>query len=257
MNIKYKPYFDFSGGFNDATTQDLLKENEVSVLENMDITEQGALNIRNGAMKINNTSKGKEITQRFEYLVRDTPRILEVYDEKLYRIEQLGDVLVQDINSDKPYFLQQQDVLYCCDGKNIYEIGGKDYFSNVGTVNIKEGDIVQIATDFSATGIIGYFYKALANLGEIDLNSENYNNDVRWIDCTDILGATSSIVRTLKAYQAGQAEVTQISVFGEVVEGGYVTVNIHGAEYDINVSTGDSARQVATKIAATSFPDIQ
>ena len=254
MNIKYKPYFDFSGGFNDATTQDLLKENEVSVLENMDITEQGALNIRNGAVKINNTSKEKEITRRFEYLVRDTPRILEVYGKKLYRIEQLGDVLVQDINSDKPYFLQQQDVLYCCDGKNIYEIGGKDYFSNVGTVNIKKGDIVQIATDFSATGIIGYFYKALANFGEIDLSSENYNNDVRWIDCTDILGATSSVVRTLKAYQAGQAEVTQISVFGEVVEGGYISINIHGAEYDVNVSTGDSARQVASKISATTFP---
>lgn len=254
MSMKYKSYFNFSGGFNDSTTQDLLKENEVSVLENMDITEQGALNIRNGAMKINDTSKGFNITKRFEYLVRDNSRILEVYDQKLYRIEPTVDVLLQDIGCDKPYFLQQMDVLFVCDGVNIYEIGGKDYFSNSGTVDIKFEDIVQIADDFSGTGTIGYFYKALANLGEIDLGAENYNNTARWEDCTDILGATSNTVRTLKPYKAGKAEITQISVFNDVTEGGYVTVNLHGADYDIDVTTGDSARTVAGKIAATTFP---
>ncbi|GEM_PF-1549339 len=254
MALEYKGYFDFSGGYNDLTSEDILKDNELSMLVNAEITEKGAIKIRNGTVNINETSKGYEITRRYEYLVRDTPRTLEVYNEKLYKITDAGDVLLQDIGSDKPYFLRQQDVLYVCDGVNIYEVGGKNYFSNSGTVDIKFGDIVQIGDDFSATGIIGYFYQAQANLGETDLSAENYTNIARWDDVTDVLGATSRIVRTLKPYEAGEKEVVQISVFNDVIDGGYVTVNIHGSEYDVNVSTGDTARQVATKIANATFP---
>ena len=254
MSFKIKKYFDFSGGYNDETSEDVLKDNELSVMMNAVITEKGAIKIRNGTVNINDISKGYNITRRFEYLIRDNSRILEVYNEKLYRVESSGDILLQDIGSDKPYFLQQQDTLYCCDGVNIYEIGGKDYFSNVGTVDIKAGDIVQIADDFSATGIIGYFYKALANLGETDLSSANYNDTVKWIDCTDILGATSSVVRALKEYESGNAEITQISVFESVINGGYITVNLHSSDYDVNVSTGDTAREVATKIATLTYP---
>ncbi len=254
MSLEYKGYFDFSGGYNDLTAEDILKDNVLTNLINADITEKGAIKIRNGTVNINEVSKNTEITRRYEYLIRDTSRILEVYNKKLYKVTYGGDVLLQNINNNRPYFLRQQDALYCCDGVNIYEIGGKDYFSNSGTVSIKFGDIVQIADDFSATGIIGYFYQAQANLGETDLSAENYNNVARWNDVTDVLGATSSIVRTLKAYEAGKKEVVEISVFNEVVDGGYITINIHGSEYDINVSTGDSARQVATKIAARTYP---
>ena len=45
--MNYKNYF---GGFNDTTVQDILKDNELSVCENVVITQKGAL----GLMKRNN-----------------------------------------------------------------------------------------------------------------------------------------------------------------------------------------------------------
>ena len=127
MNLEYKGYFDFSGGFNDTTIQDTLKDNELSVCENVKITQNGALSIRDGTDNVNNASKGYDITRRFEYLLMDESRILEVYNKNLYKIGDT-DVLLQELNSEKPYFLQQQNVLYVCDGDEIYELGNKDYF---------------------------------------------------------------------------------------------------------------------------------
>jgi hypothetical protein len=251
--LQYKGYFDFSGGYNDSTSEDSLKDNELSALTNAVITEQNAIKIRNGTSPIGD-NKGYNITQRFEYLVRDNSIILEIYNKKLYKTDLVGDdELILSLNSDKAYFLQQQDVLYVCNGANIYEIGGKDYYSNV-TATIKSNDIVQITDDFSAVGIRGHFYKALANLGEIDLSAENYNNSARWEDCTDIVGATSSIARILKAYEAGKKEIVKLSVFNTVIESGYITINLHGTNYDVNLSSGDSARTVASKIATATFP---
>ena len=131
--IQYKGYFDFSGGYNDTTVQDLLKDNELSVCENIIIKQKGELNLRDGVVKINSISKGFNITKRHEYFVLDNSIILEVYDKKLYKVGN-PDTLLTTLNSDKPYFLQQQNVLYCCDGKEIYEIGNKDYFSNIKVV---------------------------------------------------------------------------------------------------------------------------
>ena len=80
--MRYKEYFNFSGGYNDTSAQDILKENELSVCENVNISPRGELSIRNGTAKINDTSKGHEITKRFEYLIRDTSIVLEVYNKK-------------------------------------------------------------------------------------------------------------------------------------------------------------------------------
>ena len=114
--MRYKEFFDFSGGYNDTSVQDLLKKDELSVCENVNISPRGELTIRNGTAKLNDVSKGHEITKRFEYLVRDTSIVLEVYNKKLYKVGS-PDVLLQTLNTDKPYFLQQFDVLFCCDGK--------------------------------------------------------------------------------------------------------------------------------------------
>jgi hypothetical protein len=250
--VKYKRYFDFSGGYNDTSVQDRLKENELSACENMNISPRGELILRNGTAKINDTSKGYEITKRFEYLIRDTSIILEVYNKKLYKVGN-PDVLLQSLNTDKPYFLQQFDVLYCCDGNEIYEIGNKDYFSNIGIVDIKENDIVQIADDFSLQTIAGNFYKSKVNQGEIDLSIANYSDTTKWENVTDIRYATSNIARPLKAYEAGTKEKTTISVFNSVSATGYISIYLNKVEYKINVTSGQDAREVATAIGNTTF----
>ena len=249
--IQYKGYFDFSGGYNDTTTQDLLKDNELSVCENIIIKQKGELNLRDGVVKINSISKGFNITKRHEYLVLDNSIILEVYDKKLYKVGN-PDTLLTTLNSDKPYFLQQQNVLYCCDGKEIYEIGNKDYFSNI-KVDIKKDDIIQITDDFSVEELRGKFFKALKDMADKDLSTTDFTVAADWTDVTDILGATSNIVRPLKAYDAGKKEKVIISVFDDVTNSGYVSIYLDNEEYQINVTSGQTARDVATAIANTSF----
>lgn len=249
--IQYKGYFDFSGGYNDTTVQDLLKDNELSVCENIIIKQKGELNLRDGIVKINSTSKGFNITKRYEYFVLDNSIILEVYDKKLYKVGN-PDTLLTTLNSDKPYFLQQQNVLYCCDGKEIYEIGNKDYFSNI-KVDIKKDDIIQITDDFSVEELRGKFFKALKDMTDKDLSTTDFTVAADWTDVTDILGATSNIVRPLKAYNAGKKEKVIISVFDNVTNSGYVSIYLDNEEYQINVTNGQTARDVATAIANTSF----
>ena len=249
--IQYKGYFDFSGGYNDTTVQDLLKDNELSVCENIIIKQKGELNLRDGVVKINSISKGFNITKRYEYFVLDNSIILEVYDKKLYKVGN-PDILLTTLNLDKPYFLQQQNVLYCCDGKEIYEIGNKDYFSNI-KVDIKKDDIVQITDDFSVEELRGKFFKALKNMTNKNLSTTDFTVAADWTDVTDILGATSDIVRPLKAYNAGKKEKVIISVFDNVTTSGYVSIYLDNEEYQINVTSGQTARDVATAIANTSF----
>ena len=249
--IQYKGYFDFSGGYNDTTVQDLLKDNELSVCENIIIKQKGELNLRDGVVKINSISKGFNITKRYEYFVLDNSIILEVYDKKLYKVGN-PDTLLTTLNSDKPYFLQQQNVLYCCDGKEIYEIGNKDYFSNI-KVDIKKDDIIQITDDFSVEELRGKFFKALKDMADKDLSTTDFTVAEDWTDVTDILGATSNIVRPLKAYNAGKKEKVIISVFDNVTNSGYVSIYLDNEEYQINVTSGQTARDVATAIANTSF----
>lgn len=249
--MQYKEYFDFSGGYNDTTVQDLLKDNELSVCENIIIKQKGELNLRDGVVKINSIPKGFNITKRYEYFVLDNSIILEVYDKKLYKVGN-PDTLLTTLNSDKPYFLQQQNVLYCCDGKEIYEIGNKDYFSNI-KVDIKKDDIIQITDDFSVEELRGKFFKALKDMTDKDLSTTDFTVAEDWTDVTDILGATSNVVRPLKAYNAGKKEKVIISVFDNVTNSGYVSIYLDNEEYQINVTSGQTARDVATAIANTSF----
>ena len=250
--MQYKQYFDFSGGYNDTSAQDILKENELSVCENVNISPRGELSIRNGTAKINDTSKGHEITKRFEYLIRDTSIVLEVYNKKLYKAGS-SDALLQSINADKPYFLQQFDVLFCCDGKEVYEIGNRDYISNVGKVDIKTDEIVQLADDFATQTIAGNFYKSKVNQNDIDLKTANYQDTTKWQNVTDIRYATSNIVRALKAYEAGTREKTIISIFNSVTTAGYISIFLNNKEYKVNVTKNQDARAVATLIGGTSF----
>ena len=96
--------------------------------------------------------------------------------------------------------------------KEAYEIGNKDYFSNIGKVDIKEGNIIQLTDDFATQTIAGNFYKSKVNQGEIDLNVANYQDTTKWDNVTDIRYAISNVVRPLKPYEAGTKENTNINI---------------------------------------------
>lgn len=222
MSLTYKEYFKFDGGFNDSTLQDSLKENELSVCNNVVINELGALTMRKGTDKINSTSYGKNVTRRFEYLVNDNSNILEVRDKALYRIRPNNtEIKLATLIHDKPYFNQQQSVVYISDGSKIYELGGKDYFSNSGReVDIKVGDIVQIANDYEVdTSIIGKFYKSKTKREKVNLLEETYTNTTNWEEVTDILHNTSTVFREVEEYDASETEKITFEFFGEAVPG--------------------------------------
>lgn len=244
----YNDYYDFSKGYNDTSAEDSLDKEELVACENTVVKENGALHVRNGTSKLNAVSKGYEITRRFEYLIRNTSRVLETYDKKLYRTGST-DTLLTALSSDRPVFLQQQDVLYAMDGSNIYEIGQKDYFSNIGTVDIKLNDIVQIADDFTGSnGVIGHFYQAKAVRTGIDLKADNYTDTANWSDVTDIVGATSSVVRPITKYETLAKEVAKLSLFGTTQYAGTITLSLNGNSYNFSLATGLTAANAASAI---------
>lgn len=253
MNYNYKPYFDFSGGYNDTTNQDLLKENELSICENIDLMPRGELSIRRGTEKINANSKGYDIDRRFEYLIRDTTLTLEVYNRGLYKVKPYNpDVLLMSCDVDAK-FLQQFDVLYVSTLNQIYELGNRDYYSNSGTVTIEIGDIVQLTDTFSNENIAGKFYRAKIKIIDIDLNTATYTDTTKWEDVTDIRYATSNVIRPIKPYVAGKKEKITITVFNTVTAAGYISIYLDNKEYKINVTADQDARAVATAIGGTTF----
>ena len=90
-------------------------------------------------------------------------------------------------------------------------------------------------------------------MADKDLSTTDFTVAEDWTDVTDILGATSNVVRPLKAYNAGKKEKVIISVFDNVTNSGYVSIYLDNEEYQINVTSGQTARDVATAIANTSF----
>ena len=48
-------------------------------------------------------------------------------------------------------------------------------------------------------------------------------------------------------------EIVKISIFESVTKTGYVTINLNGTSYNVNVTSGDTSWNVTTKIAAKVF----
>lgn len=245
--IIYREYLDFSGGFNDTTAEDLLKDTELVLCDNMVISEGGALNVRNGTSIVNGDSANNaHYTKLFEYIVKSQSILVEVLDKKLYikhgdNVAQLLDV---ELATDKPNFLQQQNVLYILDGDEIYEFGQKDYFSNVGTLDIKQGDVVQ-CTDGTADEYVGRFYQALADIAGVDLSTENYGDTAKWADVTYLEGAISNVLRPLKKYDMAQPEITQFYFFGTTVYDGIISISLNGNVYPYEVGKDATAENTA------------
>lgn len=251
-NIAYREYQNFSGGFNDTTSEDLLKDTELVLCDNMIVSEGGALDVRHGTSVVNgDSSQNGHYTKLFEYIVKSKSILVEVFNKKLYIKD--GDTVKQlmetELATDKPNFLQQQDVLYILDGNEIYEFGQKDYFSNIGTVDIKQGNIVQCA-DGTDEKYVGKFYQALSDIGSIDLATANYSDTAKWTDVTYMDGAISNIVRPIKKYDVTKPETTNFVTFNSTVAEGSISISLNGKVFSYTVKGGLSAEQVAAQFVS-------
>lgn len=251
QNITYK---DYTGGYNDTVTPYNIKANELRAIENYNIKKiAGGLAMRKGIDKINEISLNGNITRRIEYFLRLTSRKVFIMDKKLYFDGDPVSKLTVDI--DKPHFLQRQDVLYISDHTSIYEYGQKDYFSNVGTVTIVTGDIVQVATTHANPLIRGNFYKAKSNLGSTNLATEDYTVTARWDNVTDISGVISNVMRPVKAFDPSKIEKFTLQITSPCTSSGSVTVTVNDVAVNIAVTSGDTLNSVATKINAGAYPN--
>lgn len=252
-------YDDYSGGYNDTVTPYKMKNNELRIIENYDITKTiGGLPLRKGTSKINETSLSGNITRRIEYFLRLDSRKVIVID-KVVNFDDEGTLTpLVTVDIDKPYFIQKKNVLYISDNTNIYEYGQKDYFSNIGETDIITDDIIQVATTHSNTSIRGNFYKAKADYSALDLAIEDYTVTANWDDVTDINGMISNVTRAVKAFEPSEAETFTITVTDHCVVSGNIEVTTHvvyeATVKSISVFTGESTSQIATKIGAESYP---
>jgi len=249
---------DFSGGYNDTATPYKIKQNELSIGENCDITKTiGGLPIRKGTSKINDSSYNGEITRRIEYYLKlDTRKVIVI--DKVVNFDDgttLTPIITVDI--DRPHFIQRQEVLYISDNTNLYEYGQKDYFSNIGVVDIKTDDIVQVSDDYTTTSIRGNFYKAKADYVALDLKTEDYTVTARWEDATDIKGVISNVTRTVKAFDPSRDETFTLTITDGATTAGTLEVTTYVGEdktiTSVAVASSDSQNQVATKLGAGAY----
>ena len=245
--ISYREYQNFSGGFNDTTSEDLLKDTELVLCDNMVVSEGGALDVRHGTSIVNGSyTNNGHYTKLFEYIVKSRSLLVEVLDRKLFLKD--GDTVRQildtELASDKPNFLQQQDVLYILDGKEIYEFGQKDFFSNIGTVTIEKDHIIQCADD-APEEYVGKFYQALTDIGSIDLATEDYSDTEKWQDVTYMRGAISNIIRPLKKYDVTKAETTNFVIFNSTTAEGTISISLNANVYSFTFKAGKTAEDVA------------
>jgi len=242
-------YKDFTGGYNDTVTPYNIKPNELRTIENYNIKKTvGGLPLRKGTEKINSDSLDGNITRRIEYFLRLISRKVFIKDKEMFFDGDPTSLLTVDI--DKPHFLQRVDVLYISDNTDIYEYGQKDYFSNVGTVTIVSGDIVQVATTHANPLIRGDFFKAKSALGSTNLATEDYTVTARWEDVTDINGVISSVVRPIKAFNASKVEKFTLQITNPCTTTGSLGITVNNVTVSIAVTTGDTLNAVATKINA-------
>jgi len=240
-------YKDYTGGYNDTVSPYNISTNELRVIENCNIKKTvGGLPMRKGTDKINTDSLNGNITRRIEYFLRLISRKVFIKDKKMYFDGDPTELLTVDI--DKPHFIQRSDVLYVSDNTDIYEYGQKDYFSNVGTVDIVTGDIVQVASTHSNPLIRGNFYKAKSNLGLTDLTIEDYTVIADWEDVTDINDVISNVIRPVKAFDPSRVEVFTIVITNPCTLTGSLDITVDGNKTTIAVTNGDTVNAVATKI---------
>lgn len=208
---------DFSGGMNDTTPPDNMKDNEVRKLENAHPALRGGFEKRSGNSNVNTTSYKDGITdvnvdQVIEWIFDDgSTQLFCMINNVLYLVNQSTGVLtassIGTLNRATIAYVIYNGMMYFCDGLNYYVYGIFDYYTNSGfninigaydNVTLQQGDIVKNyphSTHATLKGVAGHYYQANAYMASEDIRASSFGDTAIWTDVT--VGAMCNIVRVV------------------------------------------------------------
>lgn len=249
-------YSDFSGGFNDTSAAVAIKDSELAFSENADYAaEVKALQTRKGCSKVNTVSYNGDVTDGYSWLIGSVFKKCVVVDGTLYDVDiKTGELtekiqLTEGATNIYPYVLY--NVLYFGDGTELYEWGAFDYATELGEKEIKTGDIIRCDND--TIGVKGAFYKALKDLGKIDLGLIDYRQrteDGDFEECTDVNNFSSSVVRPMTIYDPSKEEIVSFKVWNSASSAGKITLSVSDKTGEITVAQGETVASIVSKLGA-------
>lgn len=194
-------YNDFTGGLNDTLPPDRMKDNELEIADNIDLSVRGGFSYRNGTINTNTISFADSVRYLFEYPLKDGSVIeLSVMsDKKLY--ETTGGTkrfIKQLANADIDHIIYRNAV-YFLDGEDYYSYGAYDYNTQLGATDIKSGDIVYNNPVSTGTnpGTVKHYYQAVANMTAENLGTSDYGDTAKWTDVTHATKDIPDVVRSV------------------------------------------------------------
>lgn len=242
---------DFSGGFNDTSSAISVKDNELVLSENADYSaEYKALQTRMGCEAVNELSFEGEATDGHGWIVGSTYKKCVIVGGVLYDLAADGTktsriTLTEGATHIYPF--EMYNKLYFGDGTELYVWGDSDYNSEQGTITIATGDIVK---NNNAGTLKGKFFKALSDLGSIDLTTEDFSVVTDWADVTDVRHFSSNVVRTLTAHDPSCPEVVLISVLNAATAAATISVTLDNVTFTFSVASGASVPTIVTAMNA-------
>jgi hypothetical protein len=185
---------DFSGGVNNTTPPDNMRDNEVRIMENAHPALRGGFERRFGCEKINTTSYHStvdvNIDQLIEWVFDDgSTQIFCMQNNKLCFVDQTTGALTEKLTLERSYigYLIYKEKMFFVDGVKYYAYGDFDYYSSSGTVDITVGKIVKntpLSTHLTLKGTLNHYYKAKVIMNAEDLAASPYGDTSKWEDIT-------------------------------------------------------------------------
>ena len=253
MALKNAIFSDLSGGYNDTMAAISISDKETALSENAVYSaEVKALQTAPGCSKVNPTSYDAEITDGYSWTVGSVYKKCIVIGGKVYDVNVTTGARTEKLTltagADHIYPFAIYNQLYFGDGTKLYEWGGVDYASELGTIDLQIGDIVR--NNHSSNGTIGNFYRSKTARSAVDLKTDNYTNTTNWDDVTDVRYSSSSVVREVKPYDPSQKETVLISITKGASAAGTISLVLNNETFTFTVAATDSVPTIVDKLYA-------
>lgn len=254
MAFKQAMYSDFSGGFNDTISAIALKDNETTISENVQYSDEvKAIKTRFGNAKVNDISFNAQVTDSHSWTVGSVYKKCIVMNGKVYELNTETGTTIEKItlsaNAKNIYPFVLYDKLYFGDGSELYVWGDVDLFSDLGVQDVKSGNIVK-NNDNSTTGTIGNFYQSKLDRTGVNLKTDDYTNTTNWTNVTDVRYASSSVVRIVTPYDPSQKETVLITVMKGASASGTISLILNNVTFTCSITSTDTVPQVVDKLYA-------
>ena len=121
-----KSYPDFRGGWNADAAPDLMADNELTLADNIDLSERGGFSKRKGTVALNDVPYNSDVNQIIEWPRDDgSIQLLAVIGTDLCAIDDDGKATVIDnLNSTQIGYVVWKDKLFYVDGKRFVYYNG-------------------------------------------------------------------------------------------------------------------------------------